>query len=260
MGGLIYKDYVAGCKFKYGNLFVWLGICTLVFALFRILFPGSAGSDTFAGIDESGSMTNMLDMIFILIFMTFVLLAVLSVTIFTNVIMTADEKNMVRTYICGMPVKKNTYIASKYIFLLIDACVFMSLSYVWGIICAAYCLEGFAYDLCQAWMILIIPGMCYALLCASVDLPLYFRFGKAVADKVKLGFLFVIAFGIIGWILFGDMSILEEIDVWDIILSFVKNHSTLLAIVQPFAPIIVLGIYYLSYKISCALCVRKEMV
>ena len=119
MGGLLYKDFVYACRIKKVNLIWILAVSTVLFISFRILFPGNAGGEALMGAHGAGGKISLSDLVFVCIFATYILAGMSFINCFTVKIIEADEKNKIREYLSVMPFRKNTYVASKYIFTLI---------------------------------------------------------------------------------------------------------------------------------------------
>lgn len=247
MGGLLYKDFVAVNRI--GKIkATWMCVTiTLAFIVLRIAFPGTAQIDEFMEKTESGEVINMLDAIFLTVYALWIFASVSLINV--SKIMENDEKNKVKDFLNVMPLKNDAYVASKYIFMGIAAYVFMSIDYIWGITCAAFCKEGRVLDLVSFLNSFVIPIICIILLLASIELPLYIGLGKEKAKRAMIVFWTVIALVVIGFLMFGDLSITKN---WDAmaLMNYVKKHETAFAIFQSMEPVIILIIYYLSYRIS----------
>lgn len=251
MGGLLYKDFVSvngNKKIK----FTWiLAILTIIYIVLRIAFPGTADMQGFMFENAEGQMVNTVDTYFAMILGIFLVACVALINNWVAKIIESDDKNKIKSYISAMPLSKNAYIASKYIFIGISAYVFLSLTYILGITCMAFCREGYMVELTQL-IIRFIPIFIFiALLSAAIELPLFILMGKEKAMLVKIAIWMVIAFVAIGFVMFGNLSWLSEhIDAMKI-LSWCQNHKTELMIFSACSPIITLGIYYASYRITC---------
>ena len=172
-------------------------------------------------------------------------------------IMNNDEKKKIKNYFDSMPIGKNTYVASKYIFIGISAYVSMAVDYIIGVTCAAFSREGFIQDLTATINSFLLNYIFIMLLLAAIELPLYIAVGKEITMRVMVVFWTVIAVIVIAFLMFGDLTIVSN---WNIksFLDFIDNHKSGVLIFQAFQPIIILGMYFLSYLISCHLYHRKE--
>ena len=69
--------------------------------------------------------------------------------------------------------------------------------------------------------------------------------------------MIILFFAMIVFMLFGDLTILDKLDLGALVEWFEK-HSDLMLVINVFATIIVLGLFFISYKISVFLMERKE--
>lgn len=247
MGGLLYKDFVFINRLGKVKLTWVVTFLTLLFIILRIAFPGTAELEDFVFKNENGEIVNLIDS-FMMYFYAVFMIASLSFVSAAK-IMGNDEKNKIKVYLNTMPLEKNTYVASKYLFVGISAYVFMSIDIIWGITCAAFCREGIFMDLVSMLNSFIGPFVSLALFLASIEIPLYISVGKEIAMRVMTVFWTAIALIVIGFLLFGDLSIVEN---WDILafMDFVEKHKTGIILFQAMEPVIILVIYYLSYRLS----------
>ena len=258
MGGLLYKDFVNICRIKKVNLIWILAVITFLFVLLRMAFPGCAGGETRWGVSAAGEEMNVIDMVFVSFFALFLLAGLSFINSCTVKIIDGDDKNKIREYLSVMPLSRNAYVASKYLFIGIACYVFLSLASVWGIVCLAYCEPGGVYDLCQILMSFVITFLSFTLFLAAIELPLFILYGKEKAVYSKVAFLLMLSFVVIGYILFGNLNwISETLDV-DHLIHWVNRHQAGITIFQSLSPVITIGIYYLSYKITCMLTARRE--
>lgn len=256
MGGLLYKDFVSVNRI--GKVKVtWLyTILTLVFIVLRIAFPGTSNDVDFLVTNEAGDQTiNIMDSFFLMVYGVMLISSLSFVGV--SKIMGNDEKNKIKGYLATMPLGKNSYVASKYIFIGVSAYVALSLDYIWGISYAAFCREGWFQDIAGMVNSFITSLICLAILLAAIEFPLYFSVGKEKAMRVMVVFWTAIALVIIGFLLFGDLTIVENLDI-AVLMDFMKKHQTGFILFQAMEPAIILALYYLSYRLSCYLYHKKE--
>ena len=122
MAGLLYKDFV-GIK---GKITVILfSLATIVFLVVRIIFPGVTDAVSDGEVNDIILMLCVLMLIFVGFFM---------ISSWTVAICRNDEKCKARRFVNALPLAKNSYIASKYIFIAIAVYVIFSLEQIWTII------------------------------------------------------------------------------------------------------------------------------
>lgn len=251
MGGLLYKDFVSVNRIKKVKLTWILTALTVLFIVLRMTFPGTADIEYFLAENENGEIVNILDAFFFIAMGLFIVGTLGLINGWTAKITEADDKNKIREYISALPLEKNAYIASKYLFIAISAYILMSLSYIWNIACLAFCREGIMADMVQLVGGFIIVFACIALLLAAIELPLFILFGKEKAMLIKAAFLMLIAFVILGFLLFGDLVWFNEhfdITVWVKWFETYRMETTIFTLLSPLP---ILALYYGSYRLTC---------
>lgn len=239
MTGLLYKDFVA-VKGK-----IYVAICFLVTVavlLSVLIIPSDEVSDNFIwyGIMIAIGMGY------------FVIISKLEISL-----MEVDEGRRRKNYILSMPVSKNKYVASKYIFLLIAFYTLMSL----GIFLSSMLKinrngeEILLYADIMSALLPVITGL--VMIIPSIEMPFFVGLGVKKGLQMKTGIVIGLFFFIIAYMLFGDLTVLSRISP-EGLLEYLLRHKGVTMIVQVAAPYIMFGLYYLSYRISCALFARKE--
>lgn len=255
MGGLLYKDFVS--IDRVGKLRVtWiLTAFTLLYIALRMAFPGILESPDFLIIDAEGETVNLIDAFFSA---AFACQLIISLTLVSGAkIMGSDEKNKIKEYLSSMPIDKHAYVASKYIFIAAAVYVIYSLDYIWGVTCIAFCRGGQLQDMAITLASFIPTAVSLVLLLAAFEIPLYIYFGKEKAKRVRVMFWTLIAFVAIGFVMFGDITALSNLDLF-VIMEWVEKHNIGIVIFQNIAPVIVFIFYYLSCRFSGYLYHKKE--
>lgn len=251
MGGLLYKDFVSVNRINKIKLTWLLAALTILYIGLRIAFPGTADMEMFLAETEEGEIVNIIDTFFFIALGLFIVGTLEIMNGWVARLVETDDKNKIRGYISALPLDKNAYIASKYIFMAVSAYVFMSIYYIWCISCLAFCREGVMADNIQLLGGLIPEFAGLMLIVAAIELPLFILFGKEKAMLIKVAFIMLIAFALIGFMLFGDLMWIEEhIDIIALA-KWYKTHMVEIAIVVSLSPAFVLAIYYGSYRITC---------
>lgn len=133
----------------------------------------------------------------------------------------------------------------------------MSLEMIAASICKAYCLEGTMKTFSELFTTLIVGFAGLSLFLAAIEFPLFLSYGREKAMYGKIVFGTVIGLILIGYVLFGDVSVFENIDIFKFV-DWLNAHQTEMMVVSTFGPVLVLLIYYGSYQLSCKLVDRKE--
>lgn len=238
MVGLLHKDFLV-IKGRLYILFMSLGM--LVFFLMRIALH-------FEGID----------------FIMFSLYLCLSMILFLFVvnqieigIISADEGRKQKEYCLGLPISRQTYVASKYVFILIGFFVVLSVLLLLGSLCGVGCKDKAIEENLSQLTALVPVFACIMLFIPSIELPFFIGFGAQKGSQIKNGLLIACFFFVIVYLMFGDLDIFDKISVMTLLI-YIKEHPDISLCCQVFLPYCSLGLYYLSYRISCLLFLRKE--
>lgn len=251
MGGLLYKDFVSVNRIKKLKLTWILAALTVLYIALRMAFPGTADMRALLTVNEDGQTVNLVDTFFLTALGLFLVGTAGLMNGWVARLVESDDKGKIRGYISALPLDKNAYIASKYIFMAISAYVFMSVAYIWYISCLAFCREGTIADVTQmvGGFIPVFAG--FTLLLAAIELPLFILLGKEKAMLIKIALLMLAAFAVVGFLLFGDLEwLLRHFDMAALAKRCEKYRVELLAAVL-LAPVFVLALYYGSYRLTC---------
>jgi len=254
MGGLLYKDFVA---IRGKRLVLILTILTALYIILRMLFPGTAQMDGFMVTNDAGETGNIIDTFFFMGESFNIFMASYIINTLGSRLLLLDEKSKVRGYLSSMPIKKETYVASKYVFIGISAYVSFSLYEVWHVACSAFMGGGFNIDFSNLIAGFSIPLICLMLVMAAIELPMFLLMGKAKAMMVKVGIGMLIGMMVLGYLLFGDLKVFEKWDI-SILVKWMDSHAFTLTLLSILSPVITLVLYYLSYRLAVYLYKRKE--
>lgn len=238
MAGLLYKDFMA----VKGKLYVIAGIAvTLLTFVLRIAVPAEE-SDIFIM-----SLCISATVIFYLIIVGKIEVSVIS----------ADEGRKQKQYFLSLPVSGQQYVASKYLFLLLAFYIAMSVSMLMGAIGRIQCQSDEIDQMLSQWMALVPVLACVFLLIPAIELPFFLAYGAKKGGRLKTGLLICFFFLVIAYLMFGDLNVFDRVSVAEL-LKYLAGHKEMLLILQVLVPYLTLGLYYLSYRISCRLFGRKE--
>ena len=245
MAGLLYKDFV-GIKGR--THVIVLSISTLIFLAFRVLFPGNSG-EVGEFIDFGGITVSPL----------IVVITVMLISRSTTMIIANDEKHNAMQFTKSLPLDKNSYIASKYIFIGIMTYVFYSLSCVWGTIYISLSANESMSDFSRALMGVLLPVYGVMLIIAAIELPFFITFGIKKAGIVKNAIMEILMFLVVGFVLFGDLDLLSNVDI-EVFVHFAETHGFALIVLNVTQPVAVLIVYYLSYRLTCRINKDREVL
>ena len=255
MGGLLYKDFV----FIKGKKIIWiLTALTVLMVVLRLVFKGTEVLPDFMATDEEGTQINLVDGYFFIFDATLIYLGFMFINMWTDKIALIDEKNKIRSYIAAMPVGKNAFVASKYIFIAIATFIFFSLSQIWLIIGLSYMGDGPFKEMMSYLSELTLLTYVFALLMVSVELPLFILLGKGNSLFVRVAIPLIIAVAAIAFLLFGDYDLIANLNI-GLIFDWMKNHQTELTFVSILSPIVIGVEYYLSYLLTSWIYAKKEV-
>jgi len=141
--------------------------------------------EAFLATDEAGQQVNLIDSFFVCGVFFLVIAELIFINQWTDKIIEDDRKNKIRGYISSLPLDKNAYVASKYIFIGIAEYVFMSVGLVWSIACNAFCGEGIFSDMLNVMQSFLVPIFGISVLLSSLELLMYILMGTKKAKLVK---------------------------------------------------------------------------
>lgn len=248
MGGLLYKDFISVSGKKLVRTMMFL---TVLYSCLRIVFDGPGAKAAFVAENEAGQTVNLLDSFFVISLGIFMIGVLGLMNGWSAKLVESDRKNRLKGYICSLPIEKNTYVASKYIFIAVAAYIFMSLAFVWGIVCNAFCAEGYFAEMVSVISSFIPSLMCLVLLSAAVELPMFLLMGKQKAMLIKIAMLMFLAFVCIGFLFFGDLNGMNENLNITAFMKWCEAHTLLVSLTQMLVPVVTLALYYFSYRAAC---------
>lgn len=250
MIGLLYKDFVSVNRLNKIRLTWIIAACTIVYGILRAIFPGTLEIKEFMVENDSGKLINLIDTIFIMPLAIILICGVSLINGWVSKIIERDEKNKIQAYLYAMPLKKNAYVLSKYVFIATAAICFLAISYLWGLWCRAFCGEGYMLELTKL-VIKFIPAFAsLAILSAAIELPLFIHLGKSRAMLIKIAFIMLIAFVVIGFVMFGDLNWLSENLNAIKLLMWYQEHEKGVKIFCAWSPVVSLILFYVSYRVS----------
>ncbi|MBD5544197.1 MAG: ABC-2 transporter permease [Lachnospiraceae bacterium] len=238
MSGLLYKDFMA---IKGRIYLIFLSVGMLLLFLMRIALH-------IDGIDL---------IMFSLYFCLTIILFLFLVNKIEVAIISADEGRKRKNYCLGLPISKQTYVASKYIFLLIGFFVALSVLMLLGSLCGIGCKDKAIEENLSQLMQLVPVFACTMLFIPSIELPFFICFGSKKGTYIKNGILIAGFFFIIVYLMFGDLDVFDKISVMNL-LSYLEKYLGNFLSLQVLLPYGSLGLYYVSYRISCLLFLRRE--
>lgn len=238
MAGLLYKDFVA----VRGKIYVICAVIVMIVTwILRLMIQT----------DEAEYLLVMYAVCFLLI-----LYAVVFNTLESD-LMKVDEVKKQKQYCISLPITKKEYVAGKYVFMLLVFYLVQSFSVLMGNVIMADCRTNVGEQLISVVMAVlpIITGG--IMLVSSVELPFFIGFGYKKGSFVKQVLLegFFVVFMV--YMLFGDLTIFEKFSL-DLFVDWAEKHQDIISALHVFVPIVTLGIYYISYRISCVLYERRE--
>ena len=249
MGGLLYNTYVS----MKGKRFVWIfTVITLLFIAIRMIFPGWRNLTSYVSYDLEGNQLNEWDRIISLFPLAMILFALECINMWVSQCVEKDEKNKIREYFSAMPLRKNTYVASKFVYIGIVTYVFFSLGMVWTVTAGAFSIDPGAIreaDMIQGVMMSIFA---VSLFSSGLELFLFLILGKKKAMMIKVGFFLALGIAVIGFLLFGNLPVVEKIN-FDVVVNWVKTHQFEVVLIQILSSVSGLLIYFGFYKLTCAL-------
>ena len=253
MLGLLYKDFIA---IKGKRLCLFLALGTVLFIILRVILNGEATIDIAMAIDDQGEKANFLD----LSFFPLVEFLVLTLSVFfanrlSRNVMGFDERNKIKSYISAMPVKKRSYVTSKYIFVgafvLASFLLFLLIHFV---------NIRFSYTKVISEMIykISVPLICIIVFIFALELPFYILKGVEKAMLIKIAIIMVIGLAFMGFIFFGDLKVFDEHFNLITVMQWFDRHNVTAKLVKTVAPCVAGLTYIVSYLFTAARYEKRE--
>lgn len=233
MTGLLYKDFAA----VKGKWYVWGIFLTMLLMLAcRLIFPAEE-------IDIALWALSML----VIAILVFLIIGKLEVGV-----VSADEESKQKHYFLSLPVSQKQYVASKYIFMLLAFFSAQSIAMLLEMMCLIGCENEMVQKLAPVLQSMLPVFFCTMLVIPAVELPFFIGFGAKKGNQIKIGLLLAVFFLVIVFLMFGDLTIFDRIDLVHI-LGYLYEHDNVVLCFNVFIPYGSLLLYYLSYRISCGL-------
>ena len=254
MGGLLYKDFIS----VKGKLNVWIMVVlTVLFLVLRVQFPGTEDLKGFIVENDAGETVNILDTFFVIGEIIILMMGSYFINAWCSKIVMSDEKSKIRGYLSSMPFNKKSYVASKYIFIGIVAYVILSVYLVWHVIDLAFMRPGHMIEVSYLGSGFSLTLISLMLFVAALELPLYFLLGKGKARLVEVGFMMLLGFLTLGFLMFGDLNLISNFNIL-VLIDWANAHEFELMLLSTLSPVIVVLIYYASYRVTAHFYLRKE--
>ncbi|MCM1090182.1 MAG: ABC-2 transporter permease [Butyrivibrio sp.] len=256
MAGLLYKDFVG---IKGSKIVLILTVCTILFLIIRLAFPGNVSASVADGIGvretESGELVavtagDLRDAFLIMPPMLLIACGLILPSVWTMAICKNDEANRTRQFTGTLPLEQNAYIASKYLFIGIAVYILFSLESMWIIIFNSVAGENPASEIIVIFAQLLVVLCGISLLLASVELPFFITLGVKRGAMIKTAILEGVAFLVIAYLFFGDLGLFERYHIYALA-DWCREHTVIVALISILSPIAALLIYWLSYRITC---------
>ncbi|MBO4635572.1 MAG: ABC-2 transporter permease [Clostridiales bacterium] len=246
MTGLLYKDFVS---IKGKKLTITYLVIFAVIIIMRLLMPSvfllieesdMEIADLMAdGLYWAGGM-----LLFVMVFGTVV-------TAWPTKLVEDDKtRGRVIDYYSSLPVKKNQYIASHYVFIGIMAYVIFSFTAIWYVVGSSLSNSEKFSPLWSVTLPTILAIVCFGIVCAAIDLGSYISLGTSKGKVVRIAMFMILGTVILWYILFGDVVNVDT----EMIVNWMMAHQFELSLFEMVGPFAAVGIYYLSYRISCRFC------
>ena len=250
MAGLLYKDFIS---IKGKQLTITYMVIFAVIIIMRLLLPL-----VFLQIENDNDI-EMADMLadglywsagMLLFFMIFG-----TVTSGWPAKLVEDDKTRgkVIDYYSSLPVKKNQYIASHYIFIGIMAYAVFSFTIIWYIVGSSLSKAEMFASLWSVTFPLVLSYVLFGIVCAAIDLGSFISLGTSKGKVVKIAMFMLLGTAVLWFVFFGDVESIKNMDM-KMFVNWMVAHQFELSLVEVIGPFVALAVYYLSYRISCHFC------
>ena len=247
MAGLMYRDFLA---VKGKKAVIILLTLTVVYAALRFALPGTG--------DENSSPD-----LFLWTFPALFAVAQISLpSAWTGAVMTGDEKNKITAFTRALPLGKNSYIASKYLFIASAVFTLMVTNTLWcRIFKAGSAGNSFTANV-DLLIDLLIPSVIIiascSLIIAALELPFFITLGSRKGGFIKTAILECLFLAFIGIVYFGDLDRISSILDIEKIMLWHSNHKAAVDLAALVSPFIAAAVYTLSYLLTIAISRNRE--
>lgn len=286
MAGLLYKDFV-GIRGR-RIAFILMG-CTFAFWILRFLFPGNVDSDVhgIVGVNadtvistdrtesaaavtsfgmvenEAGELVELTvgelrDSLLIMLPLLFIVAGLSLIPTWTAAICRHDETNRTRRYIAALPLAKDAYITSKYLFIGIAVYLLFSLDSIWIIIFNSMAGNNNSTE-CFKILSQFLMAFCgLILVLAAIELPFFITFGVKKGMLVKTALIESAVFMGMAYLLFGNLKIFANFDI-NVFMNWCEEHLMIAMLISILSPIAEFFLFWLSYRIACRINQDREV-
>lgn len=286
MAGLLYKDFV-GIRGR--RMVLILIACTFAFLVLRFLFPGNVDSDVHGSTgvnadtvistdrkesaaavtsfgmveDEAGELVELTvgelrDSLLIMLPLLFIVAGLSLIPTWTAAICRHDETNRTRQYIAALPLAKNAYITSKYLFIGIAVYLLFSLDSIWIIIFNSMAGNNNSTECLKILSQFLMAFRGLILVLAAIELPFFITFGVKKGMLVKTALIESAVFMGMADLLFGNLEIFTNFDI-NVFMNWCEEHLMIAMLISILSPIAELFLFWLSYRITCRINQDREV-
>ncbi len=239
MVGLLYKDFIA----VRGKMYA---ICSGV-ALVLIFFLRMTIQD-----EQNEYVLILLAMVIVLAVL------MLMTTLLEKDLMQVEGSRRQKEYYLSLPISKNQYVASKYIFLLLLRYFITTFCVLLCNIVSINCQTDFCMQVIGRFSSYLPIITDIIMLLYVIELPVFIGFGYKKGDMLKQAIVILLAYIILIYLMLGDLSIFSNFSSQKVF-DFLATHVDVMTVIQVLSPMITLILYYLSYKVACILYRRREI-
>lgn len=254
MAGLLYKDFI-GIRGK--RIVGILAGCTVLFLIVRFVFPGNVTTALAGGMKESET-GDLRDSLLVTLPMLLVVCGMTLPSTWTTAICRNDEKNKTRQFTGALPLDKNAYIASKYIFIGIAVYVLFSLETMWIIIFNSVAGDNLSREVVTYISSLLAAFCGISLLIAAIELPFFLTFGVKKGSVLKTAILEGIALLVTAYLLFGNLTVFDNFNIY-VFVNWCEEHLVIVMLISIVSPVADILIFWLSYRLTCRINQNREV-
>ena len=174
-------------------------------------------------------------------------------------LMQVDEAKKQKQYCVSLPINKKLYVAEKYVFMLLIFYIAQSFVALFCSIMVVDCVTTLCMQIATSIMAVIPIITTGMMTLAAIELPFFIVAGYKKGKILKQGILEGIFVVFIVYLLFGDLTVFEKFSL-EIFVTWLEEHQDVVNALHVFTPIIGVAVFYISYRISCFLYERRELI
>lgn len=254
MAGLLYKDF-ASVKWKLQAIVV--AVLTIVLLALRV----GAAIATGRGASEDTIM--MFQLVPAIYLPCYYLMFTYYINSFPAKIIEDEKKNKINDYLGSLPISDESYVLSKYLFVLILVYISFSCETIWNVIIMSFAdssneILSSASDFVTVMTSVCFPLALFCLVMAAIELPMIFMLGTVKMQAIKNVGMEIMGVAVFAFLLFADLDWFNEHFSIEALAIWMEKYAFEITVADVVSIFFVLGFFYLSYRLTCKMVNKRK--